>query len=87
MSYLCVLDQGSEMDPTFQIENDANRLARLMSKGWLAYELVYVDGGPEVGDELTLSEGVEVSRSMQYEVSLGGEVIGTGAVSVATNSE
>ncbi len=88
MSYLCVhVDPLDESKITFQIEADANRLVRLMSKGWDAFQLEYDGGAPVVGDELELSAGTEVSRSVQHEVSLNGEVIGAGAVSIATNSE
>lgn len=88
MSYLCVhVDPLDESKITFQIEADANRLVRLMSKGWDAFQLEYDGGAPVVGDELSLSSGVEVSRSVQHEVTLRGEVIGTGAVSVASNPE
>lgn len=87
MSFLCVLDQGEDKEPAFQIENDASRLVRLMRKGWKAYRLEQEHGLPLVGLVVTLSEGVEVSRSIQHEVAVNGEVIGTGSVNVATNPE
>lgn len=86
MSFLCVhVDDDDRF--TFQVENDAGRLVRLMTKGWVAYQLEFVDGSPEVGEEVTISAGTEVSRSVSHEVSLAGEVIGTGSVNIATNSE
>jgi len=79
VSYLLVNEAGSAI----QIENDASRLPRFLTKDWRAFTLDVTGDVPLVGDEVTLGESKVTAKTTTYQVVVGSGVVGEGTVSEA----
>lgn len=76
MSYLLVNPTG-----TVQIENDAARLPRFLTKGWRAFTIDVTGDVPLVCDEVTLGESKVTAKTTTHQVMIGDSVVGEGVVS------
>jgi hypothetical protein len=66
-----------------QIEREAARLVRLLTKGWVAHRItVTEDGLPEIGSPIELGPEVVTARVVTHVVMEDGEVLDEGTVTV-----